>query len=177
MQSSGNGLWKECYGVTRTETCPIPFLISDEKRDQNTQEKCTAVIGDISVVELPFSSPPTLWDWQQNVLIYLLQFIYVTCFMCLEKGPPPVVPVPQATAVDSEEGCIQRGRNLPQDIPPLLTSKCSDSITTGYGSFGTPAPFLTAISWRREPKLSNVSDGWFHSSVFLSAQICAAAVG
>lgn len=74
-----------------------------------------------------------------------LQFVSVACFVCLYNGPRPAVPVPVANPADTE--CyIQRGRNLPQDIPPLLPSKCSDSITTGYGSFGTPVPFLTAIS-------------------------------
>lgn len=77
--------------------------------------------------------------------MHLLVFVSVTCFVCLYNGPGPAVPVPVANPGDAE-CCIQRGRNLPQDIPPLLPSKCSDSITTGYGSFGTPVPFLTAIS-------------------------------
>jgi hypothetical protein len=75
-----------------------------------------------------------------------LQFASVTCFVCVYKGPRPAVPVPAENPGDSEKCCIQRGRNLPQDITPLRPSKCSDSITTGYGSFGTPVPFVTAIS-------------------------------
>lgn len=77
---------------------------------------------------------------------FLLQFVSIVCFVFLEKRPRPVVPISQANPVDPEGGCTQKGRNLPQDIPSLLPSKCHDSITTGYGSFGTPAPFLTAFS-------------------------------
>jgi len=63
-------------------------------------------------------------------------------FVCAWERPRPTVEERQTKPSNSEGGCIQRGRNLPQDIPALLTS----SITTGYGSFGTPAPFVTAIS-------------------------------
>ena len=78
-----------------------------------------------------------------NVL-NLLQFLSTVWFVCSGNTPRPAVQECQTKPADAEGGCIERWRNLPQDIPPLLPN----SITTGYGSFGTPAPFMTAISWR-----------------------------
>ncbi|KDR14079.1 MFS-type transporter SLC18B1-like [Zootermopsis nevadensis] len=80
------------------------------------------------------------------VTTHILVFVSTVCFVLVEKRSRPVALLPQANPVDPEGDCTQRGRNLPQDIPPLLPSKCHDSITTGYGSFGSPAPFLTPFS-------------------------------
>ncbi|GFG40306.1 hypothetical protein Cfor_06387 [Coptotermes formosanus] len=74
--------------------------------------------------------------------VHVLVFLSTVWFVCVGKPPRPVVQERQTKSGDPEGGCIQRGRNLPQDIPALLPN----SITTGYGSFGTPVPFVTAIS-------------------------------
>jgi len=74
--------------------------------------------------------------------IHVLVFFATAWFVCVREGPLPTIQERQTKSSNSEGGCIQRGRNLPQDIPVLLSS----TITTGYGSFGTPAQFVTAIS-------------------------------
>lgn len=54
-----------------------------------------------------------------NVL-NLLQFLSTVWFVCSGNTPRPAVQECQTKPADAEGGCIQRGRNLPQDIPPLL---------------------------------------------------------
>ena len=89
--------------------------------------------------------PPSAVPWSSILSRTLLQFFATMWFVCAWEGPRRTVQERQTKPSNSEGGCVQRGRNLPQDIP-VLTS----SITTGYGSFGTPAPFVTAISWRHD---------------------------
>jgi hypothetical protein len=72
----------------------------------------------------------------------LFQFLATVRSVCVWKSPRPPVQQLQTKPADSEGGYVQRARNLPQDIPALLPN----SIKTGYGSFGTSAPFVTALS-------------------------------
>ncbi|KAJ4447888.1 hypothetical protein ANN_09897 [Periplaneta americana] len=78
--------------------------------------------------------------------VHVLVFLAVAMFVWLGKGYPSRIQEPRPDPENPKVGCIQRVRNLPQDIPPLLPSKCSDAMPTGYGSFGSHSHFITAIS-------------------------------